>query len=538
MFLAVIGIFVSLALLIGLAYRGHAVVWVAPLAATVAVLFAGLGMQSLAHYTQVFMPAAAGFVLSFFPLFVVGAIFGQLMSVSGLAEDLAAGLAKVFGPQRALLVTTLTTALLTYGGVSAWVIVFTMFPIAVALFRLADIPRRLMPAAIALGIFTFATAALPGSPQIHNAIPTRFLGTTTFAAPILGIIGGAVVFALGYAWLAYRQRALTRAGESFSDLTLIEQRDGITVAGGGDAAVAPARSMTNDAPTSVTSTVTHRHEHPHHEHRFEERVQGSPVAHADMPEEVEGRDRVTGPEAEQMLRGASMSGLLLGLLPIVAVALVNALCTYVLFPRLDTAYLAEEKFGGVDIGVVTGIWSVVAGLGVGIVVIMALRPRFLSDYVDGLTVGAKNSVLPVMTTASEVGYGAVIASLAAFALMRDGLITISDNAAVLAVLSTSIISGLTGSASGGLTITLNTFGEQLQTLAADQGISLELVHRVMAMASTGLDSLPHNGAIITLLLVTGLTHRESYKDIFVVTVIAPLVGLALVVGLGLGLGAF
>lgn len=174
----------------------------------------------------------------------------------------------------------------------------------------------------------------------------------------------------------------------------------------------------------------------------------------------------------------------------------------------------------------------------GIILVFLMRIGSFSQYVDGLTEGAKNAVLPVFNTASEVGYGAVIASLAVFAMIRDNIFGISDNPVIVAAASTSGISGLTGSASGGLTITLQTFGEQLANSATDQGISMELMHRVTAMASIGFDSLPHNGAIITLLLVTGLSHRESYKDIFVVTVIVPVVGLLTVIGLGLTVGAF
>src|SRR5699024_8624695 len=181
MAIALIGIILSLVVLITLAYRGHSVIAISPVAAMIAVVLSGAPL--LASYTQVFMPALGDFIVSFFPLFITGAIFGKLMSVSGYAQKLAHWLSGLFGPKRAILVTAISTALLTYGGVSAWVVAFTIFPIAKSLFEAADLPRRLMPAAVALGIFTFATAALPGSPQIHNAIPTQFFETTTFAAP-------------------------------------------------------------------------------------------------------------------------------------------------------------------------------------------------------------------------------------------------------------------------------------------------------------------------------------------------------------------
>lgn len=481
MTLALLGIVISLAVLITLAYRGHSVIAVAPFAAAIAVLMSGAPL--LASYTQIFMPALAGFMASFFPLFLVGAIFGRLMTVSGYAHDFAGWISGLLGPRFAILITVLATALLTYGGVSAWVVVFTIFPIATSLFAEADIPRRLMPAAIALGIFTFATAALPGSPQIHNTIPTKYFGTNTFAAPGLGILGAIIVFALGMLWLDRRQKQLARAGESFSDITEAEAKEARRL--GNADAVAP------EQPTAAKT--------------------------ADRPSAVAG---------------------LIGLSPVIAIVAVNALCTYVLLPALDTSYLAEEKFGATSLDGVAGIWAVTVAMLAGIVLVFLLRISAAREYVDALTEGAKNSVLPVFTTASEVGYGAVIASLAVFATVRDGIFGISDNPIVVAAASTSGISGLTGSASGGLTITLETFGEDLSRMAADQAIPMDLMHRVTAMAATGFDSLPHNGAIITLLLVCGLSHRESYKDIFVVTVIVPVVGLLAVMGLGLAVGTF
>lgn len=213
MLIPVLGIITSLAILLVLAYRGHSVVAVAPIAALVATVMSGAPL--LATYTQIFMPALGKFIVSFFPLFIAGAIFGKLMSSSGLAADLAQGISRLFGPKHAMLSVVLATALLTYGGVSAWVVAFTIVPIAMELFHEAGIPKRLMPAALAFGTITFALAALPGSPQVHNVIPTRYFGTDTYAAPIIGLIGTAMMFTMGMAWLQYRIRQLKAAGELY-----------------------------------------------------------------------------------------------------------------------------------------------------------------------------------------------------------------------------------------------------------------------------------------------------------------------------------
>lgn len=519
MTLALLGIALSLALLITLAYRGHSVIAVAPFAASIAVIMSGAPL--LASYTQIFMPALGSFLIAFFPLFLVGAIFGRLMTVSGYAQDLAGWISGVLGPRFAILVTVLATALLTYGGVSAWVVVFTIFPIGMALFEEADIPRRLMPAAIALGIFTFATAALPGSPQIHNTIPTKFFGTNTFAAPGLGLLAAIIVFGLGMLWLEHRQRQLAQAGESFWDTTIAERKEAERL----EQAVRPGGGTRPSSGSGLKISDD--------EGGTRREVRGPSVATVEM----ESASPTADLEPVATTKTTMLTGPI-GLSPILAIVIVNALCTYVIFPAMDFGYLADEKFGATSIDALTGIWSVTVAMLAGIVLVFLMRIGSFSQYVDGLTEGAKNAVLPVFNTASEVGYGAVIASLAVFAAIRDNIFGISDNPIIVAAASTSGISGLTGSASGGLTITLQTFGEQLASMATDQGISMELMHRVTAMASIGFDSLPHNGAIITLLLVTGLSHRESYKDIFVVTVIVPVVGLLTVIGLGLAVGSF
>ncbi|MDO4238764.1 GntP family permease [Micrococcus sp.] len=497
MLIPLLGIVVSLIFLITFAYRGHSVLVVAPLAALIAVLFSWGPL--LASYTQVFMPALGNFVISFFPLFIAGAVFGRLMTVSGHAEDLARLIPRLLGARQAILATVLITALMTYGGISAWVIAFTIVPIAVPLFREANVSMRLMPAAIALGIFTFATAALPGSPQIHNAIPTRFFGTTVYAAPVLGVIGALVTFGLGYAWLRWRQGSMLRRGEGFTDIS----SGALGLAGGG-----PARTATGAADPEAAVGAAPAHPHP----------DTGVLARADA--------------AAAVPFGTAVRSGLLGLLPILVVVVVNALFVYVISPAMDASYLQEERFGATTLSAVLGVWSVTVALVAAIVVVFLLRPRRAGEYVKALSEGARNSVLPVFTTASEVGYGAVIASLAVFAVVRDGLFGVSSNPAVVGAIATAAISGITGSSSGGLSITLSNFGEQLSQLAAQQGMSLELLHRVIAMASVSFDSLPHNGAIITLLLVCGLTHRQAYKDIGVVTVLVPLVGVLVVLGLG------
>nr|WP_235923010.1 GntP family permease [Corynebacterium lizhenjunii] len=465
------GVVASLAFLVVFAYRGHSVVVVAPIASLIAVITSGVPIMGT--YTQIFMPALAGFIGKYFPLFLFGAIFGYLMTSTGLARYLAHGITALFGAKRALIATVVATALLTYGGVSAWVVAFTIVPIATALFQENEIPHRLMPAAIALGTITFALAALPGSPQIHNAIPTSYFGTNTYAAPVFGLLAAAIMFCAGIAWLQWRARRLRAGGEAFAP---------------------------RDAHGNIIETPL-----------------------AQQAEEIAVATPLKQPST-------AVQGLL-GLLPIAVVIGVNFSIVYGFSKHWDAAYLAEEKYGETSLGALLGVWSPTIALALAVVVIIAMFPSRVRESLSELSEGAKNAIVPCFTTASEVGYGAVIAALAIFAFIKDNMLGISDNALVVSTVSTAVISGITGSSSGGLSITMQTLGEQLAQLATEQGISLELMHRVTAMASVSFDSLPHNGAVLTMLLVCGMTHKLAYKDVAMVTVAIPLATLAFMLGL-------
>src|SRR5690349_16568805 len=211
--MGLLGILLALGLLIWLAYRGWSVLLLAPATALVAAAFAGEPL--LAHWTQTFMGSAAQFLAQFFPLFLMGALFGKLMEDSGSVAAIARWMTGKLGHQRAMLAVVLAGALVTYGGVSLFVAFFVLVPMAGALFRAASIPRRLMPAAIALGTSTFTMSALPGTPAIQNAIPMPFFGTTPFAAPGLGIIAAMIMLGFGLWWLGRAEAAARRAGEGY-----------------------------------------------------------------------------------------------------------------------------------------------------------------------------------------------------------------------------------------------------------------------------------------------------------------------------------
>ncbi|MCC7079204.1 MAG: GntP family permease [Burkholderiales bacterium] len=476
------GILLALALLIGFAYRGWSILLLAPGAALVAALSAGEPL--LAHWTQTFMGSGAGFFASFFPIFLLGALFGKLMDDSGSVQSIARFIGAKLGARRAVLAVVIAGALVTYGGVSLFVAFFVLAPMAQALFREGDIPHRLMPAAIVLGTSTFTMSALPGTPAIQNAIPMPFFGTTPFAAPGLGIVASAVMLAFGLWWLGMREAAARRSGLGY----------------GGALRVAPDDALVRERAT---------------------------VAHEFDPAEIQH-----GHRSEQL------PPIFVAALPLVVVVAVNLLMSAVVLPRLDLDFLGESRWGHTSLAAVGGVWSVIVALAVAIAALIVLNRSRLPQLRDSMDAGANASVLPAVSVASLVGFGAVVAALPAFALVREWVLSIEGGPLVSLAVSTNVLAALTGSASGGLTIALEALGATYVQLAAELGIDPALMHRVAVIGAGTLDSLPHNGAVVTLLAVCGSTHGKSYFDIVMAGIVGPIIALIVVIVLGTMFGSF
>jgi H+/gluconate symporter-like permease len=484
--MGLIGILLALALLIGFAYRGWSILLLAPAAALVAA--AAAGEPLLAHWTQTFMGSGARFFAQFFPIFLLGALFGKLMDDSGSVQSIARFIGTRLGARRAVLAVVIAGAMVTYGGVSLFVAFFVLAPMAQALFREADIPHRLMPAAIVLGTSTFTMSALPGTPAIQNAIPMPFFGTTPFAAPGLGIVASAIMLAFGLWWLGRQEAAARRRGVGY----------------GGELAVA-ADAAADDQLVRERATVAREFD----------------------PAEIHHGQR------SDLLPPISLA-----VLPLIVVVAVNLLMSAVVLPRLDLGHLAEERWGPTSLAAVGGVWSVVVALAVAIVVLVALNRGRLPKLRDSMDAGANASVLPAVSVASLVGFGAVVAALPAFAVVRDWVLSIEGGPLVSLAVSTNVLAALTGSASGGLTIALEALGETYVGLAAQLGIDPALMHRVAVIGAGTLDSLPHNGAVVTLLAVCGSTHGKSYFDIVMAGIVGPIVALVAVIVLGSMFGSF
>ena len=229
---------------------------------------------------------------------------------------------------------------------------------------------------------------------------------------------------------------------------------------------------------------------------------------------------------------------MLAALPLLVVVSVNVLMSLLVLPRLDVSFLAEERWGATSLSAVGGVWAVVTALAAAIVTVVAVNLRRLPALRETLDAGANASVLPVLSVASLVGFGAVVAALPAFGMVRDWLLSIEGGPLVSVAVATNVLAALTGSASGGLTIALDALGATYMRIAAESGIDPALLHRIAVIGAGTLDSLPQNGAVVTLLAVCGSTHRESYLDIVMAAIAGPIIALAVVIALGSAFGSF
>ena len=439
----------ALGFLMLVAYRGYSVILFAPVAALGAVLLTDPQLVA-PMFTGLFMDKMVGFLKLYFPVFLLGAIFGKLIEVSGFSKAIVAAVIRLFGPQRAMASIVAVGALLTYGGVSLFVVVFAVYPFAAEMFRQSNIPKRLIPATLAVGAFTFTMDALPGTPQIQNIIPSAFFGTNAWAAPWLGTIGGIFILIVGMTYLEWRRRSLAAAGEGYGT------------------------ELVNEPAPFV----------------------GEKLAHP-----------------------------LVALLPLLLVGVSNKIFT-VLIPQwygatysFDPAVIGDAAPVVQEVSRVAAVWAVEGALLVGILSVLVLAWKAVSTaFAEGTKSAISGALLASMNTASEYGFGAVIAALPGFLLVANALKAIPDPLVNEAVTVTAL-AGITGSASGGMSIALAAMSETFIANANAAGIPMEVLHRVAAMASGGMDTLPHNGAVITVLAVTGLTHRQAYKDIFAITLI-------------------
>lgn len=430
----IIGVLAALALLIYLALRGVSILIISILCAGIVALTNGLSLNAALMGT--YMQGLAGFLQQFFLLFLFGAIFGKIMGDSGAATSVAHILSRKLGAGRALLITVLACAILSYGGVNIFILIFTVYHLGLHLIKLANLPKRLLVGAFALGGGTFTMTALPGTPSVQNLIPAQALNTPATAAPIEGIAAAVVMFALGYSYLVWQAKKARRTGEGF----------------------------------------------------------------------------VPGPRDEHAandLRPEDLPHWALSLAPLgIVVGIVIA--TRNMQPQLPW----------VNVALVAGC---VAGVG--------LFHRRFKAVVAMLGEGAANSALPIINTSAVIGFGMVVSTIPAFKDFADSVSRLHLPPLVSASLVINVMTGIMGSAAGGLRIFMQTMAPHYIGL----GVQPALLHRISAIASGSFSALPHNGVVITMLMVMGMTHREAYKEIFVEAVLVPLAALAVALAIAAAL---
>lgn len=426
MLLSTLGLIGGLCLLIILTIRGVNLLIAAPLCALMVALMSGIPLyhDSQTYYFQTYMQGFAGFVSSWFLMFLTGSLFGKMMEGSGSATSIAKFIVKNLGMKHASLAIVLACAILTYGGVSVFIVAFAVYPMALSLFREADLPRRFIPGALAFGSVTF-TMTSAGSPEIQNWIPTKFLGTTPYAAWQVSLIVAILMASFGYWWLGRMIKKAKHKGEGFE--------------------------FRNTDPV------------------FNE------------------NDKLPNP--------------ILSLIPLVIVVITSA----TLHKTMQTNALV--------IALVLGSLSC-----------YLLNIKIIQNTSELINTGVSGSLLAIGNTAAVVGFGAIAKETPAFLSAVNMVTQIPGNELIGAAVAVSLIAGLTGSASGGQSIALPLLAPHY----TDLGVDPDQLHRVVAISSGAIDSLPHNGYVVTTVrAICKETHAAAYGAVGALTVVVPLVGLVL-----------
>jgi H+/gluconate symporter-like permease len=448
-FVGYAGLLASVFLLIWLALRGIDIIFAALLSAILIILTNQLAFaESLLSGFALGKLGAFTFAGKFFLLFAAGAIFGRVMGDSGAAASVALALIRRMGAEKALIVTTLSCALLTYGGVVVFVVIFAMYPLGLQLLKEANIPKRLFCAALALGAGTFTLTALPGTPSIQNVISATALNTSLFAAPWLGMIGGITMLALGL-WYLETQRMLAH-----------------------------------------------------------DRAEGF---------EPGPRDQLIDVNAEPLPHWV------LALSPLVVVL------GTIMLPRLFLAAGVAVTGSGAQLLEFANnqpvVWPSIALL-LGSVQAALLFPRVRCRALLVMGQGTQDAILPLINTSAVIGFAGVVTQTQGF----QTFLTLAVDSGLPPLLSVfgsiSLISAITGSASGGLQIFMQTLGPQYLVM----GLEPEVLHRVATIASGGFDSLPHCGAVVAMLTITQLTHKQAYRDVGIITVVIPVIATLVTIG--------
>lgn len=448
-FISILIIAISLVSLMYFAYKGLSVLFIAPILAMITAFFV-TDLNPLYALTEPYMSTLVVFIKDYFPVFMAGAIFGKIMAVTGASKSISIKITDIMGEKRAMLAVVIATAILTYGGVSLFVVVFAIYPLAVGLFRKSDIPKYFIAPCIAMGSITFTMTALPGSPQAINVIPIKTFGTNIYSAPVLGILATIIMFSLG---MLYLNRCLAKAkarGEGYGNYT----------------------------------------------------------------------------ENFQQVDESKLPKFGLAIIPLLLVFIGNYFFTWLFKQESVMAYFYENSQINDLINIteenpINGIWAVTISLFISCTVAIFLFKKQIANVKKTISDGTVDSLLPIFNTASENGYGGVIKLTTGFSALQTILLSIPLFPLFKVAFATTILAGIVGSSSAGTALALSIFGDDFISLAQNYNIPFDVMHRIILLSAGCLDSLPHCGAVITLLVTTGLTHKDSYKYIAVAIIAIP-----------------
>jgi H+/gluconate symporter-like permease len=427
---SIVGIVISLALIIVLALRGWHIMVIAPLAAVVVALFSS--MDVLPTLYGPYMKGFVNYAGKFYLLFLAGSIFGKFMDDSGAARSIAAGILKIIGhtnPMAVIWAGGVIGMALTYGGVSLFVVIFALIPVCRPMFRELNIPWHLFAISFTIGIGSVTMTMMPGSPQVLNIMPTKYMASTPMAAPLLGVIASILVLFFTYLYTRYALKKAKERGEVYVEPS------GVGI---------------------LTGEVT----------------------------------------AMDKLPNAWLS-----IIPMVVVVVVLNVF------KLDA------------------VWALLGGAAVCLVLFW----KNFKNVLDTLNKGAVNTVIPVVNTCADVGYGMAVAATTGFSVISAWLLTLHMNPVISLSIAANVMAAICGSASGGLGIFLETMSKQYLAL----GLPPELVHRVATMSAGCFDAMPHNGVVITFLAISGLTHANAYRHTFWAHIMATVLTLIIVIPLGI-----
>lgn len=414
-------IILSLILLVILAMRGFTIIIIAPVVSLLVMILNN--MPIIDTFQNDYMNGFTNYAKNYFLIFLFAAIFGKFMEESGAARTIAQYLLKFSGNKskfRVLITIMFICALLTYGGVSLFVVIFAILPIAKPIFKELNIPWHLFIAAFLPGMGTFTMTMLPGTPAIQNIIPTAYLGTTVTAGAWIGIASAIFVIILNIWYIHFALKRSEKRGETYFNMKNLESKG----------------------------------------------------------------------EVEDKYANKKLPNIVISLIPpILLLILLNLVKLEIVYTLMITVVISAILF-----------W------------------KYIPSKKETINIGATNAVLPIINTSADVGYGSVIAATSGFAVFQDIVTNIPGSPLISLFIATNLLAGITGSSSGGLAIAMET----LTDLYLGLGVNPEAFHRIAAIASGGLDALPHNGAVITTLVVAGLTHKDAYKHIFATAVIAPI----------------